>query len=111
MTPEQQQQSTLNRRGLLAGAVAAGAAGAVAQVPGALATSPGDASGTKKLPAATFFKEPALNFQMLFALSASAYGASETGEVLATFDRIHAKHDTCRSVFEEFQRLGRQIRE
>ncbi len=103
-------QSALSRRGLLAGALAAGAAGALARVPDALATAPGDARQTKKLPAATFFEEPGLNFQMLFALSASAYGASETGEVLATFDRIHAKHDTYRATFEEFQKLGREIR-
>jgi hypothetical protein len=32
------------------------------------------------------------------------------GEVLTTFDRIHAKGDTPRSVFDEFQRLGRQVR-
>jgi hypothetical protein len=103
-------QSTLSRRHLLAGAVAAAGAGALAQVPGALATAPGDASKTKKLPAATFFKEPALNFQMLFALGGAGYGVSETGEVLAAFDRIHGKGDTYRSVFNEFQRLGRQLR-
>jgi BAAT / Acyl-CoA thioester hydrolase C terminal len=105
--PEQQ---SLSRRGLLAGALAAGAAGALARVPDALATSPGNASHTRKLPAATFFKESALNFEMLFALSASAYGASEAGEVLAAFDRIHAKHDRYVAVFEEFQKLGREIR-
>ncbi|MFN8217290.1 MAG: alpha/beta hydrolase [Solirubrobacterales bacterium] len=104
------QGSALSRRGLLAGALAAGAAGALARVPDALATAPGDAAHTKKVPAATFFREPALNFQMLFALSASAYGASETGEVLATFDRIHGKHDRYSAVFEEFQKLGREIR-
>lgn len=47
---------------------------------------------------------------MLFALGAAGYGASETGEVLAAFDRIHGKGDTYRATFEEFQRLGRQVR-
>jgi pimeloyl-ACP methyl ester carboxylesterase len=108
--PAAEPDSVLSRRGLLAGALAAGAAGALAQVPGARAALPGDASKTKPLPAVTFFKEPALNFQMLFVLSASAYGASETGEVLATFDRIHGKGDTYHAVFNEFQRLGRQLR-
>jgi dienelactone hydrolase len=100
----------LSRRKLLAAAAAASAAGALAQVPGALATAPGDASKTKKLPATTFFKEPALNFQMLFVLGGAGYGAAEIGEVLTTFDRIHAKGDTPRAVFDEFQRLGRQVR-
>ena len=103
-------RSTLSRRGLLGGAAAAGSAAALARVPGAWAASPGDASKTKKLPAATFFKESGLNFQMLFALGGAGYGAAEVGEVLATFDRIHGKGDTLRSVFDEFQRLGRQIR-
>ncbi|HJZ34937.1 MAG TPA: twin-arginine translocation signal domain-containing protein, partial [Solirubrobacterales bacterium] len=102
--------SRLSRRGLLAGAAAAGAAAALAQAPLALATEPGDATKTKKRPAATFFKEPALNFQMLFALGGAGYGASELGEVLSTFDRIHGKGDTYRATFEEFLRLGRRLR-
>ncbi|HEX3238569.1 MAG TPA: alpha/beta fold hydrolase [Solirubrobacterales bacterium] len=102
---------TLKRRDLLAGALAGGAAVALASSPArALGTSPGDASKTPLLPAATFFKEPALNFQMLFALGAAGYGASEVGEVLTTFDRIHAKGDTYKATFEEFQRLGRRLR-
>lgn len=103
-------QRPVNRRGLLAGALAAGATAALAGPAGALATSPGDAGQTKKRPAATFFDEPALNFQMLFVLGAAGYGAAEVGEALATFDRIHGKGDTLRSVFEEYQRLGRQLR-
>ena len=101
---------TLNRRNLLAGALAAGSAAALAGAPGAFATSPGDASKTKPLPAVTFFKEQALNFQMLFALGGAGYGVSEVGEVLAVFDRIHGKGDTYGAVFDEFRRLGRQVR-
>ena len=104
-------QPTLKRRDLLAGALASGAAAALAGPAAAMATAPGDASKTPLLPAATFFKEPALNFQMLFALGAAGYGASEVGEVLSTFDRIHAKGDTYRATFEEFQRLGRRLRQ
>lgn len=103
---------SLNRRDLLAGALAGGAAAALAGSPAAaLATSPGDANKTQPLPAVTFFKEGALNFQMLFALGGAGYGASEVGEVLATFDRIHGKGDTYLATFEEFQRLGRQLRQ
>jgi len=47
---------------------------------------------------------------MLFVLGGAGYGASELGEVLATFDRIHGKGDTYRSTFDEFLRLGRQVR-
>ncbi len=114
MTPETEPtQPTISRRGLLAGAAGAAAAGALAGVPGALAAGPNQGQGKgkePKLPAVTFFKEAALNFQMLFALGGAAYGASELGEVLATFDRIHGKGDSYRAVFEEFQRLGRQVR-
>ena len=110
MEPTIDPQPTLNRRHLLAGALAAGSAAALAGAPGAFATSPGDASKTKPLPAVTFFEEPALNFQMLFALGGAGYGVSEVGEVLAAFDRIHGKGDSYGAVFEEFLRLGRQVR-
>ena len=110
MESETDRQPTLNRRNLLAGALAAGSAAALAGAPRAFATEPGDASKTKPLPAVTFFKEQALNFQMLFALGGAGYGVSEVGEVLAVFDRIHGKGDTYRAVFDEFQRLGRQVR-
>lgn len=107
-------EPTMSRRGLLAGAAAAGAAGVLAQVPGASAAAPkgngNPTAGGKKLPAVTFFKESALNFQMLFALGGAPYGASEVGEVLATFDRIHGKGDKLSAVYEEFLRLGRQVR-
>lgn len=103
------QDHGLSRRKLLAGAAAAGAAGALAQVPGAIAAKPA-AGKAQKRPATTFFKESALNFQMLFVLGGAGYGVSEVGEVLATFDRIHAKGDSYRAAFDEFQRLGRQVR-
>jgi pimeloyl-ACP methyl ester carboxylesterase len=109
---EPETQPILSRRSLLAGAAAAGAAGVLAQVPGAGAAAPkgGDGKGKRKLPAVTFFEEPGLNFQMLFALGGAPYGASEVGEVLATFDRIHGKGDKLSAVYEEFLRLGRQVR-
>lgn len=109
--PEPETGQHLDRRQLLAGALAASGAAALAGPAAALATSPGDASKTEAQPAATFFKEPALNFQMLFALGAAGYGASEVGELLSTFDRIHGKGDTYRATFNEFQRLGRRTRE
>ena len=47
---------------------------------------------------------------MLFVLGGAGYGASEVGEVLATFDRIHGKGDSYRATYEEFLRLGRQVK-
>ena len=106
--PETSASPSLSRRGLIGGALAAGAAGALVGVPGAVAAS--TKSKPQKRAATVFFKDEALNFQMLFALGGAGYGASEVGEVLATFDRIHAKGDTYRSTYEEFLRLGRQTR-
>jgi len=103
--------SNLSRRTLLGGALAAAGAGALAQVPGARAADKKKGGSKKGRPATTFFAEEALNFQMLFAIGGAGYGASEVGEVLATFDRIHAKGDTYRASFDEFQRLGRRTRE
>jgi dienelactone hydrolase len=97
---------TLSRRNLIGGALAGGA---LVVVPGATALG---ATKTKpqKRPATVFFKQEDLNFQMLFALGGAGYGVSEVGEVLAAFDRIHAKGDTYRATYEEFLRLGRQSR-
>src|ERR1700744_4506504 len=102
----------VSRRALLGGALAAGAAGALAGVPGALAATgkSGKQSKPEKRAATVFFKDEALNFQLLFALGGAGYGASEVGEVLATFDRIHAKGDTYRATDEEFLRTGRVAR-
>jgi Alpha/beta hydrolase family len=109
--PEQQDPTrALSRRGLLAGAAAAGAAGALARVPFAGATEPGDASKTHTFPASTYFKEPALNFQMLAVLGGAAYGAGEIGEVLAAFDRIRGKGEKLAAVYDEFSKLGRETR-
>jgi pimeloyl-ACP methyl ester carboxylesterase len=106
MTAEPHQ--TLSRRHLLAGAFAAGSAAVLARAPGAAAAS--TTASAASTPATSFFADPAINFQMLFALGAAGYGAAETGEVLTAFDRIHSRGDTYRSVFEEFLALGRTLR-
>ncbi len=105
--------ASISRRRLLAGALAAGSAGALARVPGARAAGAGPISPQPAGPgqaAITFFSDPAINFQLLFTLGAAGYGAAETGEVLATFDRIHARGDSYRAVFEEFLAVGRSLR-
>jgi hypothetical protein len=124
----------LNRRRLLAGAIAAGTAGALVRVPGASAATatraattsgptgpPGPTtvtaptgtskpSATTAQPASGFFADPVINFQLLFVLGATGYGAAETGEALAAFDRIHSRGDTYVAVFDEFLALGRRLR-
>jgi Esterase FrsA-like len=106
--------SSLSRRGLLAGALAAGSAGALARVPGAFAASgaspSGAPSGSGGRQPYSFFADPSLNFQLLFTLGAVGYGAAESGEVLATFERIHGRGDSYRATFEEFLGLGRALR-
>jgi hypothetical protein len=99
---------SLSRRHLFGSAIAAGATGALVGVPGV--GSAATKAKPEKRPATIFFKEEALNLEVLFVLGAAGYGASEVGEVLATVDRIHAKGDTARSVYEEFLRVGRQSR-
>jgi hypothetical protein len=100
----------LSRRGLLGAAAAAGAAATLARAPFAGAAEPGDASKTRTFPASTFFKEEALNFEMLFVLGAVGYGAAETGETLAAFDRIKGKEERLSAVYDEFLTIGRRAR-
>lgn len=75
--------TNVSRRRLLAGLLAGGAT--VSVLPAACASA---RSGDARLAAAdsgavvsTFFSDPGINFQMLFALGAAGYGASEVGEV------------------------------
>ncbi len=111
---EHDTERPLSRRSLLGGALAAGAGGALMALPGGNAVAAAAETKAKKKPdkrpATAFFEDEALNFQLLFALGGAGYGASEVGEVLATFDRIHAKGDTYRATYEQFLRLGRQAR-
>jgi dienelactone hydrolase len=110
--PEIATPQSLSRRNLIGGALAAGAAGALVAVPGvgAATAAPAKQAKPEKRAATVFFKDPELNFQMLFALGGAGAGVSEVGEVLATFDRIHAKGDTYRATYEGFLRLGRGLR-
>ncbi len=101
--------SSISRRRLLAGALVTGAAGALARVPGARAASSPSSASSRQV-SSSFFSDPVINFQLLFVLGAAGYGVAETGEVLATFDRIHARGDTYRAVFDEFLALGRMLR-
>jgi hypothetical protein len=103
------------RRDLLRGAAAASIGGALLGPAGARAASgagvPTDGAPNDRTKAFEFFADPDLNFQLLFALGATGYGAAETGEVLAAFDRIHARGDGYDAAYAEFLALGRQLRD
>jgi hypothetical protein len=106
----------VSRRNLLAGVLAGGAAAATLPLAGAAsaraAEAPAAGTPTPATPTAfTYFADPSLNFQALFAVSAAAYGASELGEVMTTFDRVHARGDTYAAYCEVFERAGRRLRE
>jgi hypothetical protein len=57
------------------------------------------------------FSDPTINLQVLFALGAAAYGASEVGEVFTAIDQIRSRGSSDRAVFEVFLDWGRRTRE
>jgi hypothetical protein len=69
------------------------------------------ASGTGSSPSITtsFFTDPTLNFQTLFALGVAGYGASELGEVLSAVDRIRGAGSTYQAFFDQFLGLGQLL--
>ena len=111
--------TTVSRRGLLGGLLAGGAAAAALPLAtaGAAAAAPTQVPAgqtpraARASPTFEFFRDPTINFQLLFALGGAGYGAAEVGEVLATFDRVNRRGDTYRAVFEEFLGAGRRLRE
>lgn len=101
----------VSRRRLLAGALGGAAA---ATLPLAAAGTAHAQTPAKPAPppnADRFFADDTLNFQGLFALAGAGYGASEVGEVLTVFNRVHARGDTYAAFFDEFLREGRRLRE
>ncbi|HUJ13262.1 MAG TPA: alpha/beta fold hydrolase [Thermoanaerobaculia bacterium] len=88
----------LTRRALLGGTFAAG---------GALFGRPVRAAAAAK--AGRFFAQPDLDFSVSFAIGESAYGASETGEVLAAIDRINAAGASYQTYVDEFRSLARRL--
>jgi Alpha/beta hydrolase family len=100
-------ESGLSRRGVLAGALTGGLAALVPLAPAAARAANTSAPGN----AIDFFADPELNFQALFALGAASYNASQPGEVLEAFDRVHAEGDTYRAYHDELLSLGRRTRQ
>lgn len=95
----------VSRRQVLAAALTGGIAATLAGPTAAqAATSPPRPANAEQ-----YFADPDLNFQALFALGASSYNAAETGEVLAAFNRVHARGDTYRAFYEEFLALGQRL--
>lgn len=103
--------TTVSRRRLLGGILAGGAAASVLPLAKAQASVAARPVAATTPSASTFFADAGINFQALFALGAAGYGASEVGEVLAIFDRIHARGDGYGDVYAEFLAAGLLLRE
>ncbi len=59
----------------------------------------------------TLFAQSDLNFQALFALGGTPYGAGEVGEVNATVERINAAGASYQTFFDEFMAAGGRLAE
>jgi len=55
------------------------------------------------------FDDDGINFQMLFALGATATGMAQYGEVATVIDAVLAAGSTYDAVFDEFTRMSRQL--
>ncbi len=69
----------------------------------------GDVVGVDPTAGPAFFSDATLNFQTLFALGATAYQASEVGEIMTTIGRIQARGSTYAAFCEEFLGLGGRL--
>lgn len=95
----------LSRRHVLGGALTGGLAAMLPLAP----ANAGAATAGAPVDATEFFSDPTLNFEGLFALGATAYNAAQPGEVLETFDRVHARGDTYGAYYDEFLAEGRRL--
>ena len=102
---------SISRRGLLAGAAAGGVAALVPLSGEAVARQFTAAVEGKAKPASAidFFGDSSLNYSALSPVGAAAYGASNLGEVLTTFNRIHQRDNTYGAYGEEFLAIGRKL--
>ena len=55
------------------------------------------------------FAAPDMNFEALFALGESAYGAGEAGEILATVNAINAAGATYQAFYDGFMDMARNV--
>jgi hypothetical protein len=103
-------------------ALMAGLASSAALDPSAVAVgdaSPGQASQDLAVPApgptadpakgVTFFSDPDMNFQVLFALGGVGYGAGETGEIIATINQIRAAGASYQTYYDNFANMGNRV--
>jgi hypothetical protein len=101
------QDRALTRRALVGRSLAGG--GALA----ALGLGAGGAADATSTPASvpassatTYFADPTMNLQALFALGSAGYGISEVGEVLATIDGINGQGPSYQSFYTSSWRSG-----
>jgi len=111
----------LLRMSAIGGAAAAGLLGFSSAA--SWAHAPAASSDGSQMPAGTgaavpnpakgvvLFKDPAINFEALFALGGVAYGAGEIGEIFETANAINAQGLSYQTYFDNFvataQRVGR----
>ena len=57
----------------------------------------------------SFFSDPDLNFEVLFALGGVGYGAGETGEIIATINQIQAAGPSYQTYFDSFVDMGTRV--
>jgi hypothetical protein len=98
-------QERLSRRALLSNSAAAGAV-LWLRVPDA---AQGAIASSLRPSATSYFHDPTLNFQTLFALGSAGYGIAEVGEVLSAVNRVNAKDPTYQTFFDEFLALGQRL--
>ncbi|MGW7362303.1 alpha/beta hydrolase family protein [Streptomyces sp. NPDC054841] len=107
-----------SRRAALAGLV--GGAAMVAGCTRSDAAPASSPSPTASAPAAaggptpgvmTLFKDPSFNFNGLFALGGSGFGAAEVGEVLTAVNTINKAGLSSQTYVETFRKLGDQLME
>lgn len=110
-SPSASDSPTLSRRVLLRGSLLAGGATLLPWAPRALAATGDGSSAAAAADARTFFADPKINFEVLFALGAAGYGASEFGEVATAINNVDARGPSYDAVFDEFGRMGRQVGE
>ncbi|MFE1175689.1 alpha/beta hydrolase family protein [Streptomyces sp. NPDC058773] len=99
--------------GLVGGAgalLAAGCSASPATAPTERRTARAYASASDPTPGVmTLFKDPAFNFNGLFALGGSGYGASEVGEVLTAVNTVNKAGLSAQSYTATFKQLGDQL--
>jgi hypothetical protein len=97
--------TALDRRSLLL----AGAASAGGALLPARAVAAAEAAAPDPRSAMQFFADRDMNFQTLFALGATGYGAAEFGEIATAVDAANAAGATYDAIYDAFTAMGQRV--